>query len=144
MTELENPTNEIPVSAENNSSTESTLDAYDDSYDDTDAPLAFIEPADPPKKVRIDWLIEDFHEQASSVYEAIMVASHRARQIGRQHKQEIDNWTSAVEALESEGQIDENSDAGIDHFHHSKPTIKALSELKKNKLEYRYRDEIEE
>lgn len=89
--------------------------------------------------IQLDWLINDFDGQTSSVYEAIMIAAHRARQIGRRQKQEIENFNASLEAVEIvNAEEEENDEPGVDHFHHSKPTVQALDELKKQKFTFYY------
>lgn len=93
---------------------------------------------------KLSWLVDNFSGITSNVYEAVMVAAKRARQIGRQQKQEIDRWTATMDVLEPGMEpTEDESEVGIDHFHHRKPTVKAMSELKERKLEYNYPEAAE-
>jgi len=85
----------------------------------------------------LPWLLHDFKGITENVYEGIMVAAVRARQIGRWQKQEIDAWYKFHEPVDGQGE-EEEIEPGTDHFHHIKPTIKALDELALKKLNYRY------
>jgi len=83
-------------------------------------------------------LVDDFHGIAESVYEAVMIAAQRARQIGRKQKKEIDAWTRSLDSISSLDPDEDSPDQGVDHFHHPKPTVKALIELKNNQIDYHY------
>ncbi|HHE47188.1 MAG TPA: hypothetical protein ENL08_05770 [Bacteroidetes bacterium] len=91
---------------------------------------------------KLPWLIHDFEGITENIYEGVMAAAVRARQIGRRQKQEIDVWHKSHEPVDGAGE-EEESEPGIDHFQHSKPTVKALKELSERKLIIRYRDEGE-
>jgi len=93
---------------------------------------------------RLNWLVTDFSGITTSVYEAVMVAAHRARQIGRRQKQQIDAFNNEVEATELVNVEDDTpEEPGIDHFHHIKPTVHALKELKEGKVAFYYPEERE-
>ena len=93
----------------------------------------------PESETRLSWLINDFEGITTSVYEAIMIAAIRARQIGRRQKQEIDSYNSSMEATEIiNPEEDDGEEPGVDHFHHIKPTIKALMELKDDTVKFYY------
>jgi len=83
-------------------------------------------------------LVEDFSGIAESVYEAVMLAAQRARQIGKKQKREIDAWTRSLETTSSGDPDEESPDQGVDHFHHPKPTVQALLELKNQKFGFGY------
>ncbi len=89
---------------------------------------------------KLPWLINDFEGVTENVYEGVMVASTRARQIGRMQKQDIDVWYKSHEPVDGAGE-EEETEPGVDHFHHPKPTVKALDELSTKKLTFRYPDE---
>ena len=91
---------------------------------------------------RLPWLINDFKDITDNVYEGIMVAASRARQIGRRQKQEIDVWYKSHEPVDGAGE-EEESEPGVDHFQHIKPTVKALKELSTEKLNYKYLEDEE-
>ena len=89
-----------------------------------------------------EW-VEDFKDITTNVYEAIMVISRRARQIGMQQKREIDNYNKSLET-ELEGGFEGEEDTmerKEDTFHHQKPTVKAMLELKNSQLSYFYTDD---
>lgn len=92
------------------------------------------------ERSRLPWLVDDFNGITANVYEAVMVATHRARQIGRLQKREIDVWNEARPQAQGgdEGDEEEITKAGVDHFFHPKPTIKALQELKGRELSFKY------
>jgi DNA-directed RNA polymerase subunit K/omega len=87
---------------------------------------------------KLPWLVNDFKDTTESVYEAASIASVRARQVGRVQKQAIDNWFAAHDITEGSEEIEDESEPGVDHFHHCKPTVQALSELKNGEIKYRY------
>ncbi len=87
---------------------------------------------------KLPWLVDDFNHITSSVYEAVMIAAHRARQVGRLQKREIDTYNSSQVLTPESIEEEETSEKGIDHFNHIKPTIKSLGELMDKKLEFYY------
>lgn len=90
------------------------------------------------KSLRLPWIVSDFNGITKSVYEAIMVAATRARQIGKRQKAEIDAWNTSIELSEMTPEEEDAEEPGIDHFNHPKPTVKALFELKEQKTKYHY------
>ncbi len=90
---------------------------------------------------KLPWLVDDFSGVTSSVYEAVMAAAHRARQVGRRQKQEIDSYNSAQILTPESIEEEETSEKGIDHFQHTKPTIEALAELKRKEFTYYYHND---
>ena len=92
------------------------------------------------ERSRLPWLVDDFNGITANVYEAVMVAAHRARQIGRLQKREIDLWNEARPQAQGgdEGDEEEITKPGVDHFFHPKPTIKALQELKGRGLSFKF------
>lgn len=98
-------------------------------------------PPVPEEEKTLDWNVDDFEGITDTVYEAIMVAAKRARQIARRQKQEIDSYNNSMEASEIVNQEDEESiEPGVDHFNHVKPLVVALRELKEGRLNYDYED----
>ncbi len=92
---------------------------------------------------RLDWLFYDFKDITDNVYEAVMVAAHRARQIARNQKREIDRFKASQSNTEESLDDEENIDnRGVDHFHHPKPTIKALKELRERKFRFYYPEHL--
>jgi len=113
------------------------------SIDTIDLIPSYVEPTQPltEEESRLDFLINDFEGITENVYEAIMISAIRARQIGRRQKQEIDAYNSTIEASEIVNPDDESTEEqGLDHFHHIKPTIKALRELKEQEIKFYYLD----
>ncbi len=92
----------------------------------------------------LPWLVSDFQDISDSVYEAVMIAAARARQIGRRQKQEIDDWYKLNEPVDGSGEEQEESNPGVDHFEHPKPTVKALEELTSNKINFNYPEDEDE
>jgi len=90
---------------------------------------------------KLPWLVEDFSGITTSVYEAVMIAAHRARQVGRRQKREIDAYNSAQVLTPESIEAEEHAEKGVDHFHHIKPTVVALDELKSGEFEYYYLEE---
>ncbi len=87
------------------------------------------------------FLAEDFITKTKNIYEAIMIISKRARQIGEAHRKEMDSYLSQVEMMEKfeqgedEGMIE---DAPVQHdpvLQFEKPTILALRQMISEKLE---------
>jgi DNA-directed RNA polymerase subunit K/omega len=87
---------------------------------------------------KLGWLVDDFHGVTESVYEAVMVAAHRARQVGRRQKREIDNYNSSQVLTPESIEMEETSEKGIDHFEHIKPTVHAMDELMRKNIDYYY------
>ncbi len=90
---------------------------------------------------KLPWLVDDFTHVTASVYEAVMIAAHRARQVGRNQKREIDAYNNAQVLTPESIEEEETSEKGIDHFNHIKPTVQALGELMEKKFEYYYLDD---
>lgn len=96
------------------------------------------------RPIRLTWQVGDFSDVTESIYEAVMIAAKRARQIGRRQKAEIDAYNATQEAIEPQKEGEEEAEEkGIDHFRHPKPTIKALDELKTKQFRFYYPDEEE-
>jgi len=98
----------------------------------------------PKKESGLPWLVSDFQGISDCVYEAVMIAAARARQIGRGQKQEIDNWYKLNEPVDGSGEEQEEANPGVDHFEHPKPTVKALDELTRNKINFNYPEDEDE
>ncbi|MBM3328755.1 MAG: hypothetical protein FJY67_04660 [Calditrichaeota bacterium] len=89
---------------------------------------------------KLNWLVHDFNGVTDSVYEAVMVAAQRARQIGRKQKREIDLYNQSVVITEENLNEETNPERGIDRFSHIKPTVQALDELRRRMFDYHYPD----
>lgn len=85
------------------------------------------------------FLAEDFHGNAENIYEAIVAIARRARQIGEEHRKEMDAYLSQVEMLEKFTEDEENYDEPVrPHepvLQFEKPTILSLREMIADKLE---------
>lgn len=115
--------------------TESSAEPFDDDELDT------VET--PPVKEGIPLgLIEDYNGISSSVYEAVMIAAHRARQIGRRQKQEIDSFNRSMEMTVGSDalELDEipSEDRTVVRTTYPKPTTQALTELKNQRFSFYY------
>ena len=97
--------------------------------------------------------IHEFTESASNVYEAIIVAAKRARQIHDDLKIELAQRLETIKALtttpESEDDL-ETTIANPDQLKISlefekrpKPTELALEELREKKVSFRYKEPVE-
>ncbi|MBM3325435.1 MAG: DNA-directed RNA polymerase subunit omega, partial [Calditrichaeota bacterium] len=95
-----------------------------------------------PEERRLNWLVHDFQGLSDNIYEAVMVAAHRARQIGRRQKREIEDFKSSLANVEESLDDENNANRGIDHFQHSKPTVLALKELRERKYRYYYPEHL--
>lgn len=95
------------------------------------------------KSLQLSWSVIDYDGITSNIYEAVMVAAHRARQVGRRQKREIDNWNITIEMSEITPEEEDAEEPGIDHFNHPKPTVQAMHELKSGRFDFRYPDEEE-
>ncbi len=86
------------------------------------------------------FLSEDFgdHEQTDNIYEAIVAISLRARQIGEEHRKEMDAYLSQVEMMERFQDDEDNFDEPLKHhdpvIQFEKPTVLALREMIADKL----------
>lgn len=121
----------------------------DPGYDEVDAVPNYYDEENPPPRPerrnvdfagsKLSWLVNDFSHVSTSVYEAVMVAAHRSRQIGRKQKKEIDNYNNSTQSMTPEALDEEDPiEKGVDRFHHIKPTVQALDELMTKKFEYYY------
>lgn len=140
MADIEN-SKEILQSVEDDKPEDNQLDENQDNVEDTDDSSSQDEEAikqDADSEKRLPWFVNDFKGKTESVYEAVLIASVRSRQICREQKQEIDNWFTAHDITEGAEEVEDESEPGVDHFHHRKPTVQALQELTNQELKYRY------
>lgn len=98
-------------------------------------------------KVRRDFLAEDFQDQAPNIYEAIIVMSQRARQIGQKQARIIEQFmASRMRNDESEEEeevvrsIDDDDDDEPRVPKFEKPTILAMNEMHLGEIKYRKND----
>ncbi|MFA5404773.1 MAG: DNA-directed RNA polymerase subunit omega [Ignavibacteria bacterium] len=89
--------------------------------------------------------IEKFEKNAENLYEAVVIASKRARQINDEMKMELNQRLEPVIAKETEDDTIMNQDKlniSLEFEKRPKPTIEAIDELTEEKLSFRYRDSI--
>jgi DNA-directed RNA polymerase subunit K/omega len=98
-----------------------------------------------------DFLAEDFRDQIENIYEAIIVMSQRARQIGQKQARIIEQFLAAKvrsdnDDIEEDAPVaarpfeDDDDDAPrLPQF--EKPTVLAMNELLKGDLKYRNKNE---
>jgi DNA-directed RNA polymerase omega subunit len=87
--------------------------------------------------------IAKFEKDAENLYEAVVIASKRARQINDELKMELNQRLEPVLAKETEDDTIMNQDKlniSLEFEKRPKPTIEAMNELTEGKLSFRYRD----
>ncbi len=88
--------------------------------------------------------ISKFESSADSLYEAVMVAAKRARQINDEMKLELAQRLEPVIAKETEDDTIMNQDKfniSVEFEKREKPTNQAIKEMINNDITYKYRDE---
>ncbi len=95
--------------------------------------------------------MHEFLEKAGNIYEAIIVAAKRARQIHDDVKIELNQQLETLKALNATPEPEEDSDTAIanpdqlkislEFEKRAKPTEVALEEVKEKKVPYRYKEE---
>jgi DNA-directed RNA polymerase subunit K/omega len=106
-------------------------------------------PSEKPQGLRRDFLAEDFLGKAQNIYEAIIVMSKRARQIGQKQAHIIEEHMATKmqnsDSDDSEGEegdivrkplIDEDDDDAPKFPKFEKPTVLAMNELHSGDLKY--------
>ncbi|MBI5401990.1 MAG: DNA-directed RNA polymerase subunit omega [Ignavibacteriae bacterium] len=86
-----------------------------------------------------------FEKYAENLYEAVVIASKRARQINDELKMELSQRLEPVIAKETEDDTIMNQDKlniSLEFEKRPKPTLEAAKELEESKLSFRYRDKI--
>jgi len=92
---------------------------------------------------------EDFIGQADSIYEAVLIISRRARQIGELQKRRIDRHLGQTEMLEqaaARARAEEGDDAvepeplDRSHVQFEKPVVLAFKEMLAGDIEYFYEE----
>lgn len=94
--------------------------------------------------VRRDFLAEDFRDKIPNIYEAIIVMSQRARQIGRRQAQVIEQFMASKVRPESDEDDDDEAPRPRDEDDEDapklprfeKPTVLAMNEMHKGQLKY--------
>jgi DNA-directed RNA polymerase subunit K/omega len=87
--------------------------------------------------------IEKFEKNAANLYEAVIIASKRARQINDEMKIEINQRLEPIIAKETEDDTIMNQDKlniSLEFEKRDKPSIQAVKELSNEELKFRYRD----
>lgn len=87
--------------------------------------------------------IEKFEKNAANLYEAVVVASKRARQVNDEMKIEVNQRLEPIIAKETEDDSIMNQDKlniSLEFEKKDKPSIKAIKELSDSELKFRYRD----
>ena len=98
--------------------------------------------------LRRDLLAEDFRDRIQNIYEAIIVLSLRARQIGQQQANVIEQFLSSKvkpDTDESEEEVpakkaleDDEDSPRLPRF--EKPTVLAMNELLREGINYKLKD----
>ncbi|MCX6639219.1 MAG: DNA-directed RNA polymerase subunit omega [bacterium] len=99
--------------------------------------------------LRRDFLAEDFRDRAPNIYEAIIVISKRARQIGQKQAKLIEQYMSSKVQSSDSDEVDgeeedvprkpiyDDDDEDAPKFpRFEKPTVLAMNELYKGMLKY--------
>ncbi len=87
--------------------------------------------------------LKEFEKNAENVYEAVVIASRRARQINDESKIELSQRLEPVIARETEDDTIMNQDKlnlSLEFEKRTKPTQDAVDEMMQDKLSFRYRD----
>ncbi|RJP80162.1 MAG: hypothetical protein C4524_03710 [Candidatus Zixiibacteriota bacterium] len=110
------------------------------------APKAPRESRNP--SLKRDFLAEDFRENVDNIYEAIIVMSQRARQIGQKQARVIELFLASKAKPDSDEVDDEAPAHRIEDEDEDaprlpdfeKPTVLAMNELHKGYLKFRYKE----
>ena len=88
--------------------------------------------------------LEKFEAEAENLYEAVVIASRRARQINNDLKIELSQRMEPIIAKETEDDTIMNQDKmnlSLEFEKRDKPSIQAIKEVLNKDLKVRYRDE---
>lgn len=91
--------------------------------------------------------LDKFESKTANLYESIVVASKKARQINDSMKMELNQRLEPIIAKETEDDTIMNQDKlniSLEFEKRQKPTIEAISELMEDKLDYRFKSKDEE
>ena len=103
-------------------------------------------PEEKEEAVRRDFLAEDFRERVTNIYEAIIVMSQRARQIGQKQARIVEQFMSTksrtedddeeegVELIKPSLEDDDDDEPSLPRF--EKPTITAMNEMFRGDLKF--------
>ena len=95
--------------------------------------------------LRRDLLSEDFRDDYPNIYEAIIVMSKRARQIGQRQARIIEQFMAAKAKPDDDDEddediplrsLDDDDEDGPKLPRFEKPTVIAMNEMKKGELKY--------
>jgi DNA-directed RNA polymerase subunit K/omega len=87
--------------------------------------------------------LEKFEKNAENLYEAVVIASKRARQINDEIKMELNQRLEPIIAKETEDDTIMNQDKmniSLEFEKRDKPSIQAVKELSDEEITFRYRD----
>ncbi len=91
--------------------------------------------------------LEKFESKTANLYESIVVASKRSRQINDAMKMELNQRLEPIIAKETEDDTIMNQDKlniSLEFEKRLKPTIEAINELMDDKLNFRFKNNEEE
>ncbi|MDZ4711733.1 MAG: DNA-directed RNA polymerase subunit omega [bacterium] len=91
--------------------------------------------------------LEKFESKTANLYESIVVASKKARQINDSMKMELNQRLEPIIAKETEDDTIMNQDKlniSLEFEKRQKPTILAINELMEDKLNYRFKNSEDE
>ncbi len=89
--------------------------------------------------------IERFESKAHNIYEAVSIASIRAKQINDEEKMELSQRLEPIIAKEEEDDTIMNQDKlniSLEFEAKNKPTIRAIKEMLNDEIEFRFKDRI--
>jgi DNA-directed RNA polymerase subunit K/omega len=101
-----------------------------------------------PEGLRRDLLAENYVQQCPNIYEAIIIMSQRARQIGQKQARVIER----IMASKHQSDEDEDEEIAVRTFDEDdedapqlpkfeKPTVLAMNEMFRGDLKYKYQEE---
>lgn len=88
--------------------------------------------------------IEKLESMTANLYESVVVASKRARQINDLYKMELSQRLEPIIAKETEDDTIMNQDKlniSLEFEKREKPTIRSIDELMDSKLNFRYKEQ---
>ena len=91
--------------------------------------------------------LDKFESKTANLYESIVVASRKARQINDSMKIELNQRLEPIIAKETEDDTIMNQDKlniSLEFEKRQKPTIEAIAELMDDKLNFRFKNSDEE
>ena len=87
--------------------------------------------------------IERFESKAQNIYEAVAIASMRAKQINDEEKMELNQRLEPIIAKEEEDDTIMNQDKlniSLEFEQKNKPTIRAIKEMMNDEITFRFKD----